>query len=128
MDDRERALTNARRLRRGVVATGVVGSLGVAAFVGLPALQQAAGTSATTASSTPAQQAPTSHEVQRQTVTRGDDGGERGGDDGWTFTGGTGATGATSQTPQQQWNPPSTGFSAPAPGNGGASHAGTMGS
>jgi hypothetical protein len=68
MDDRERKLRNARRLRRGVVTTGVAGSLGVAGLVGLPALQHA------TASAPATHQTSDARVVASRDDARGDDG------------------------------------------------------
>ncbi len=134
MDDRERKLRNARRLRRGVVTTGVVGSLGVAGLVGLPALQQAT--------------VGTPSAGQGQTTTRYDNpqqpavGEDDGGHGGWVFDDDSGASSQGAQGTQgtqgtqrtqrtqgsQQWNPPSAGFAPPTVGNGGTPHAGTTGS
>lgn len=121
MDDRERKLRNARRLRRGVVTTGVAGSLGIAGLVGLPALQHVA------ASTQASNQTPTRY-VAPSSAARGDDG-QQGEHDGWAFDDDSGSSSSpTQQLPQQQWNPPSTGFAPPTTGGGGAPHAGSMGS
>ena len=127
MNPRDRKLRTARRLGAGIVATGVVGSLGVAGLVGLSSLQNGSTSAATTTNpsttnpsttnpsttnpSTSSQQST----VRQQARTRGDDGGSEEGDDGFSFP-------TTSSQTQTQLQPPTL-----QPGSG-APHASTSGS
>jgi len=132
MNPRDRKLRTARRLGAGIVATGVVGSLGVAGLVGLSSLQNGSTSAATTTNpsttnpsttnpsttnpsttnpSTSSQQST----VRQQAPTRGDDGGSEEGDDGFSFP-------TTGSQTQSQLQPPTL-----QPGSG-APHASTSGS
>ncbi len=118
MTDRDRTLARARRLRQGLVAGGAAGSLGVAAVVGLPALQQAGTSTQTAGSGTSGRSAPHSDDGVGQNAD--DHGG------GWVFDDG-GATPTVPSAPRQ-WTPPTSSFAPPSTGNGTTPHAGSSGS
>ena len=117
MTDRDRTLARARRLRQGLVVSGAAGSLGVAAVVGLPVVQQA-GTSTQTAGSHSNGRAASQNDGQHTDDHEG----------GWSFDDGGASTGGTAPSSPRQWTPPSSSFAPPSAGNGTSVHAGSTGS